>query len=94
MKELGKLVNKTDRARDDIKSTMDSMLHQQLIEGIKHDNFDETLQIMTGIATSPQHDLKRAYMYKFQEAVDCIEQANEVCEDYHLGKFDVLSRAK
>lgn len=70
MKELGKLVNQSLEVRGDIQQTMNTLLHQQVLNDVKNQSFDKALEIMTEISDAPVQDIKRSFLYKLQEHID------------------------
>ena len=53
MNALGKLVNQSLEVRSDIQQTMNTLLHQQVLNDVKNQSFDKALEIMTEISDAP-----------------------------------------
>lgn len=52
IKMVQNIVKQSDRHREDIKNTLEKVLHQQVIQDVKHAKFEQTYNIMDFLAQS------------------------------------------
>ncbi len=76
----------------DIKNTLDKVLHQQIIDDIRHKKFNLALSIMRDVERSSPEQIGRTYRYLFEDEIERVEMQDTVVKEFQSGKFNPVKR--
>lgn len=67
-------------------------MQNQILAELNQTEFNRTLGIMNETTYANQKMIGTLYRYKYNDEMHQIEIANDVCREYHAGKFDPGAR--
>lgn len=77
---------------NDIRDTLDKVLHQQIIADIKQQKFDLALNIMKDVERSNPEYIGRTYRYLFEDEIERVDMQESVVKEFLSGKFNPVKR--